>query len=95
MALLMAFQGAPMVENEMRSLQAIWRRIEDLGFSNIKSNAAPNASGQQQFYEQSLIGDAMRNPDFSLASVHLFDSVEAFDAPLPMDSFQCVDDNDL
>jgi hypothetical protein len=95
MALLMALQGAPAVENEMRSLQAISRRIEDLGISNIESNAVPNDSGQQQFYEQTLMGDAMRNPDFPLASVHLFDSVEAFNAPLPMDGFQCMGDNDL
>jgi hypothetical protein len=95
MALLMALQGAPMVEDEMRSLQAILRRIEDLGISNIESNAVPNASVQQQLTEQALMGDAMRNPDCPLASVHLFDSVEAFNASLPMDSFQCMEDNDL
>jgi hypothetical protein len=95
MALLMALQGAPAVENEVRSLQAILRRIEDLGISHIESNAVPNASCQREFYKESLMGDTLRSPDFLRAYAEQFDGVEAFNALQPMNEFQSVENNHL
>jgi hypothetical protein len=94
MALLMALQGAPSVENEMRSLQAILSRIEDLGISDIEFSTMSNDSGQQHFYKQSSVGNAIRSYDFPRASAEHSDGVEAFNAPLPMNGFQDMTNND-
>lgn len=95
MALPMALQGAPSVESDIGSLQAILRRVEDLEISNIKFNAVPNAFGQQEFYKESFAGGVIKNPDSLRPYAEHFDGVEAFNAPLPMNEFQSIENNHL
>lgn len=100
LTLFMASQGVPSAENEMKSLQAILGRIEDLSAGGEDFNGMRNDLNLQQFFEPSLIGGALgslsKSPDFPLlASSDFFDSIATFTGPPSMNGFQGAQNNDM
>jgi hypothetical protein len=88
------------VENEMKSLQAILGRIEDLSAGCVDFNFMRNDLNPQHFFEQSLIGGALgsqsKSPDFPLlASSDFLDSIATFTGPPSMNGFQGAQNNDM
>jgi hypothetical protein len=84
--LLMASQGVPSAENEMKSLQAILERIEDLSAGGVDLNVMGNELSPQQFFGQSFIGGALSS---------LSKSPVTFTGPPPTNGFQCAQNNDM
>ncbi|KAE8838016.1 hypothetical protein PTNB73_03976 [Pyrenophora teres f. teres] len=95
LTLLTASQGVPSAENEMRSLQAILGRIEELGTINANASVSREETSQQQFYEQSLISGTMTSPDFSLASADLLDGMPTSIASPSMNGFPGFRNDDV
>ena len=94
LTLLRASQGVPSVESEMKSLQAILARIEQLNTSDAEISMMRNGPSPQQCYEQASIGGAIRSPDFPLASADLLDSITTFNAPQSIHSFPNAQNDD-